>query len=369
MGVYGADIAQLRGSATELDRAAGTLESISTLLGGELTRAPWHGADAVAFRASWDTDYSRRIVDAATRLRDAARSLRSNAGDQEQTSASGTGSLGGAAPGGGSHTGGGSNTGGGSGAGDGSGSQGDDSAGGAQGGGVDGRDPGTTEEIGLGASGEVTPGQASGRAALSAQFEGNWDAAGGTVSREGDYGLGVKGEAGWEFGFGDEEDVVDPRDVTSHRGDDIDQGQPGLSIGGQASGQAGAWAEDSISYSSGIAEVGASYDAMAGAQAEVGGGLTAGPDGLQAGVTAGAFAGAEIKGAVQADIGGVGGEIEAGLRAGIGADLSATAEIGLDRVDFEFEVGVAVGVGFTIKPSISFSPSEIAGNIADFFAR
>ncbi|MBN9180518.1 MAG: PhnD/SsuA/transferrin family substrate-binding protein [Microbacterium sp.] len=75
MAVYGADVDELRGAATEFERAADRLDHVSTALGGELARAPWEGADAERFRSNWSTDHSRRIADASTRLRDAARAL------------------------------------------------------------------------------------------------------------------------------------------------------------------------------------------------------------------------------------------------------------------------------------------------------
>ncbi|KRA25028.1 hypothetical protein ASD65_11780 [Microbacterium sp. Root61] len=352
MGVYGADVAQLRDTATEFDRAAEQLASISTLLGSELARAPWKGADAVSFRSNWDTDYSRRIAEGSTRLREAARTLRSNADDQETTSAV-TGGPGG----------GGGGTGGGGGFGGSGGDFGGTSGGGGGGGGggpVEGDGPGWS-----GAEGEAGPTGVSGKAGIGATFEDKWDLAGAEVTREGDYGLGAKGEAGWKFNFdGDEGKTFDGKQW----GDDTEKaGGAGLTLGAEASGKAGAWAEDSLEIGWGGASAGVGYDAMAGARAEAGAGIEVGPDGVQAAAKLGGFAGAEIKGNVQGEVFGLGGGVEAGVRAGIGGELSATADLGLDKVKLEFEIGASLGVGFSIKPNIEFSPKEMADDVMDLF--
>jgi len=355
MGVYGADVAQLRETATELDRAAEKLSAISTLLGGELARAPWKGADAVSFRANWDTDYSRRIADGSARLREAARTLRSNADAQEATSAvtGGPGGPGGPGSGSGAPGSGGPGTGGGPGAG---------AGGSPNGGGGEGAPTGPGWS---GAEGESDPFGVSGRAGAGATFEDKWDLAGAEVTREGDYGVGAKGEAGWKFNFdGDESKKFDGETW----GSDIEKpGDPKLSLGAEASGKAGAWAEDSIAIGGGPLSAGVGYEALAGARAEAGAGVALGADGLQAAAKVGGFAGAEIKGSVQGEAFGLGGGIEGGVRAGIGGELSGTADIGLDKVKFEFEIGASLGVGFSLKPSIEFSPREMADDVMDLF--
>ncbi|WP_438354529.1 alpha/beta hydrolase [Microbacterium sp. CJ88] len=93
-GVYGADVAQLRAAASELDRSADRLAAVRTDLGAQLARTPWTGQDAASFRASWDGAHALRLTGAADRLRVAAAVLRRNADAQESTSAASGGSLG-----------------------------------------------------------------------------------------------------------------------------------------------------------------------------------------------------------------------------------------------------------------------------------
>lgn len=347
MGVYGADVAQLRGTATELDRAAEQLSSISAVLAGELARAPWHGADAASFRSLWDTDYARKIADGSARLQEAARMLRANAEAQQETSAATGGGTSGAGTTGGGTSGGGGGA--------------DSGSRDREGGGGDFPDDGTWS----GAKGEADADKVSGAIGAGATFEGNWNVAGAEVTRSGDYGAGAKGEAGWKFNFdGDESKTFDGETWGS---DTEKAGDAKLSAGAQASGQAGLWAEDSIAIGAGPASLGVGYDSMAGARAEAGAGVSLGADGVQAAAQIGGFAGAEIKGNATAEVFGVSGGVEAGVRAGIGGELGATAEIGLDKVKVEFEIGASLGVGFSIKPTIEFSPQEMADDVMDLF--
>jgi hypothetical protein len=354
VGVYGADVAQLRGTATELDRAAEKLASISQTLGGALESAPWHGADAASFRSQWTSDYSRRIADSEARLREAARTLRANAADQESTSAA----SGGALAGGGGDSGAGS-AGGGSGSG-----KGDGGAGGKGDGGSGKGDGGP--KIVVGADGEVTPTGLAGRVGASARYDEHWDVAGADIHRQGDYGVGAKGSVGANFTFSGDED----RGFSGKKwGDDNEKpGSANFQAGVQASGKAGAWAEDKLSTEVGVASATVGYEALAGARADAGAGVKFGGDGgLEAGAKLGAFAGAEIKGTVSGEAMGVTGGVTAGARAGIGANASANIDLGADKVKLEFELGASLGVGFSIKPSISFSPSEMASDVKKIF--
>lgn len=89
--MYGADVEQLRALATQFDRSADRLDADRVGVGNEIRVKAWVGPVAVRFRAQWDSDHSRRMHDAAERLRSAALSLRANADDQARTSAVGSG--------------------------------------------------------------------------------------------------------------------------------------------------------------------------------------------------------------------------------------------------------------------------------------
>ncbi len=99
-GMYGADIAHLRSLATQFDRAADQLETCRMAIGGSVRSSPWQGADAVRFRADWDSAHAGRIASAASLLRTGAQGLRNNADQQEQASAV-DGGAGGGSDGGG----------------------------------------------------------------------------------------------------------------------------------------------------------------------------------------------------------------------------------------------------------------------------
>ncbi|KJL43843.1 MULTISPECIES: WXG100 family type VII secretion target [Microbacterium] len=354
MGVYGADVAQLRDAASEFERAAQSLESITTLLSGELSRAPWHGADATTFRSDWDTDHSRRLTDAATRLRDASRALRTNADDQEVTSSVSGGPGGSAGPGG----------------------PGTSVPGPTTGGGGTTTPPGSsTDEDSPNFAGwengvvEAGDGEVAWRYGLNARGEAEAEVLGGTAKADGEIGAGVKANASGDYSFGESDETQrnDANDRSKHLGDDVTQNNVGIGVGGEASVKAGAYAEGSAEYGNDLGHVGVEGEALAGARADIGGGLTLGPEGAQAGVSAGAFAGAEAKGSVEAEMLGVGGELEAGVRAGIGAEAAVNAQFGVDKVDLELELGLALGVGFSVKPSISFSPKDMADGIMSLF--
>lgn len=85
--MYGADVAQLRGLARQFDSAASRLDGDRMAVGNAIQISAWVGPGAVRFRAQWESDHSRRLHNAAEILRQAAFALRSNADDQERTSA------------------------------------------------------------------------------------------------------------------------------------------------------------------------------------------------------------------------------------------------------------------------------------------
>ncbi|MBS1907166.1 MAG: hypothetical protein JST33_11500 [Actinobacteria bacterium] len=89
MGMYGADVAQLRSLAAQFDSQASQLDAHRMTVGNAIRISAWMGPVAVRFRAQWDSDYSRRVHGAAGRLRAAAIDLRRNADEQDRASAVG----------------------------------------------------------------------------------------------------------------------------------------------------------------------------------------------------------------------------------------------------------------------------------------
>lgn len=87
--MYGADIEQLRSLATQFDRSADRLDADRMSVGNAIRISAWMGPVAMRFRSQWDSDHSRRLHEAAVRLRDAASALRTNAAQQERASAVG----------------------------------------------------------------------------------------------------------------------------------------------------------------------------------------------------------------------------------------------------------------------------------------
>lgn len=102
MSMYGADVAQLRTLAQQFDRHAQQLDANRMTVGNAIQISAWFGPFSVRFRHQWDSDYSRRVHDAAERLRHAASDLRRNADEQDRASAVDGGS---AVAGGGGQTG------------------------------------------------------------------------------------------------------------------------------------------------------------------------------------------------------------------------------------------------------------------------
>ncbi|BDZ39625.1 CHAP domain-containing protein [Microbacterium suwonense] len=85
--MYGADVAQLRTLAAQFDRRAQELDAGRMTVGNAIRISAWVGPFAADFRVQWDSEHSRRVHDAASRLRDAAQKLRANADEQERASA------------------------------------------------------------------------------------------------------------------------------------------------------------------------------------------------------------------------------------------------------------------------------------------
>lgn len=87
MSMYGADVVELRGLAAKFARAADQLDADRMAVGNAIQISAWVGPFATQFRVQWNSEHSQRIHNAAQLLRSAATSLRSNADDQERTSA------------------------------------------------------------------------------------------------------------------------------------------------------------------------------------------------------------------------------------------------------------------------------------------
>ncbi|WP_292727427.1 alpha/beta hydrolase [Microbacterium sp. UBA837] len=87
MSMYGADVAQLRELGRRFEDAAARLEAGRMSVADAIQIKAWFGPAAIAFRYEWESAHSRRILDAAERLRTAAAVLHSNALEQERTSA------------------------------------------------------------------------------------------------------------------------------------------------------------------------------------------------------------------------------------------------------------------------------------------
>lgn len=99
-GMIGADVAQLRELARQLQAASDELNGARRRVGSEIRVAAWIGPVAVRFRLNWDSQYSREVQAASDALETIANALDGHADEQERASApSGGNSSGG--PGGG----------------------------------------------------------------------------------------------------------------------------------------------------------------------------------------------------------------------------------------------------------------------------
>ena len=86
VGLYGADVAQLRSFGQDLARAAEVLGSASARLTGLVDDAAWHGPDAQQFRSSWHGSSLPLLRGVSTSLAEAAQVIERNAQQQERTS-------------------------------------------------------------------------------------------------------------------------------------------------------------------------------------------------------------------------------------------------------------------------------------------
>lgn len=95
---YGADVAQLRQLAKEMDRSAGKLTQLGQMLGSIIAGAPWKGSDGERFRHEWNSSHLKMLRSTAAGMQEASRTLRKNADEQAAASTGGGGS--GSGPGG-----------------------------------------------------------------------------------------------------------------------------------------------------------------------------------------------------------------------------------------------------------------------------
>jgi hypothetical protein len=86
-GMYGADVAQLRGAAEQFDRMADQLNAGRMSVGNAIQISAWVGPFASSFRFQWESEHSLRIANASALLRSGAQRLRANADAQERVSA------------------------------------------------------------------------------------------------------------------------------------------------------------------------------------------------------------------------------------------------------------------------------------------
>src|ERR1700682_3200897 len=83
----GADVAQLRASATQFNQVASAMESSAKAVHSMITNgATWSGPDADRFRSQWTSVSSPNIAAVVEGLRQGADLLRRNAAEQEQVS-------------------------------------------------------------------------------------------------------------------------------------------------------------------------------------------------------------------------------------------------------------------------------------------
>lgn len=128
-------------------------------------------------------------------------------------------------------------------------------------------------------------------------------------------------------------------------------------------GEAGLATEESTTFAGGGVAGESGYGTFAGARGDLDAGASVGLDGIDGRVGAGVFAGSEVTAHGDVDLGAVGGGVEAGVRAGIGAEAHASAHIGPDEIRIEAKVGLALGVGISLKPSITIKPAAIVDAI------
>jgi hypothetical protein len=139
----------------------------------------------------------------------------------------------------------------------------------------------------------------------------------------------------------------------------------GVKASGSAGAKAGAEAHGNISYDNGFTGGGVKGDAFAGARAGAKGGFEFDPPNGEFGAygSVGGFAGAEASIEPSTRIGPIEASCKLGARAGVGFDIGGSIGTKDGHLVIEIDLGLALGVGFTIKPYIDID----IGAILDFF--
>ncbi|MEO8527522.1 MAG: hypothetical protein ABI435_00420 [Pseudolysinimonas sp.] len=149
---------------------------------------------------------------------------------------------------------------------------------------------------------------------------------------------------------------------TSHGKAGLDHGK--LAADGSLHGEAGIRATETNEHLlGGGMTFSDSGDSFAGAEGDLDGKASLGPDGGSLKVGAQAFAGSEldVSARLSGDYGSVG--IGAGVMAGIGVKANAHLEVGWDNISIGGQLGVSLGIGAQVKPSIQFSPKQLAHDL------
>ncbi len=149
--------------------------------------------------------------------------------------------------------------------------------------------------------------------------------------------------------------------VTAH--EQAKLGPDGAEASASIAGFAGASAAASAGLSNKYGSLKAQASATAGVQGQADAKIGLTKDGLDAEVGAGGFAGAQVQGSVSGDLGGVGATLGAHAYAGIGAHAGAEAEINSHEISVGVHVGVALGVGAELDPSIDIDPSQVIDTV------
>lgn len=319
MTAVGADVAQLRALAQQMDSSATQLRTLQSSLRGRLMSSPWRGNDAQGFREAWDAGHRSKLEAAAHALESASKELRRNADEQDRTSA--------ATPGG---------------------------------------------AFNPGELGRIMPWLRPGTPVIPLPFE-RW-------FRIPEDGLwhGQWSPQPWRVG---PDPLSIPKSGSIHgvqlRGDaqiDVSAGASadahgklgleGLDAGIHARAYAGILATASASATYGILAAQGSVSSFTGVEAKVDGNIHAGRDGLSAGGEAGAFAGERITATGSVGVSGVKATGTWQAWGGIGAEAHAHVSLKGGKISVDYGAGAAFKVGAGTSGSIEFDPGRTISDCA-----
>lgn len=86
MAFIGMDVEAVRQLAIQLDNKATDIDSIMSTLNSKLNSTDWVGSDATNFRNDWSSVHMTNLRNVSNALKDAAKSARTNADDQDTAS-------------------------------------------------------------------------------------------------------------------------------------------------------------------------------------------------------------------------------------------------------------------------------------------